>query len=366
MDPHNEQQFVSPEKEQYWRAVNLYIGGSEHATGHLLYSRFWQRFLFDRGWVSEEIVFKKLVNQGMIQGRSSIVYRVKDTNKFVSRGLKDQYEVTPLHVDIRMVENDVLDIEAFKNWRAEYKDAEFILENGKYICGFEIEKMSKRWFNVITPDEVIAKYGCDTFRMYEMFLGPIEQSKPWNTEGIDGVSRFLRKYWNLFFDEHDAFHLSDVEPTPQELKILHKTIKKVRDDIERLSLNTCISSFMICVNELQPMKCAKRAILEPLTVLLSPFAPHIAEELWERMGHHSSVTLTPYPEANEAYLVENTFQYPISVNGKVRAQLELPLATSKEEVEKAVLDLEEVKKWLNGNPPKRVVVVPGRIVNVVV
>ncbi len=366
MDPQNQEAPVSKEREQYWKSVDFYLGGSEHATGHLLYARFWQRFLYDRGVVSTPIAFKKLFNQGMILGRSSIVYRIKDTNTFVSSGLKSDYEVTEIHVDVNMVENDVLDLERFKRWREEYASAEFILEGGQYICGALVEKMSKRWYNVVTPDDVIARYGCDAFRMYEMFLGPIEQSKPWSTEGIEGVGRFLRKFWNLFHDHKTGWKVRNEAATPEELKILHRTIKKLNEDIERFSINTCVSSLMICVNELSALNCSKQDILKQLLVLISPLAPHIAEELWQQMGHEESIAREAYPQANEAYLVESSFSYPVSINGKHRANIVLPLDMSSAEIQEQVLALEEVIKWTGGATPKKVIIVPGKIVNLVI
>ncbi|HXH18495.1 MAG TPA: leucine--tRNA ligase [Chitinophagales bacterium] len=365
MDPHNDKEFLSKEAEQYWQDVDLYIGGTEHAVGHLLYARFWQKFLYDRGYVSKPEPFKRLVNQGMIQGSSKFVYRISGSEKYVSFNLKDGYEVTPLHVDVSLVKNDVLDIEAFKKWRPENKDAEFILEDGKYLCGTEIEKMSKSRLNVVNPDEIIAQYGADTFRMYEMFLGPIEQSKPWNTHGIDGVFKFVRKLWRLFYDE-SKFLVTDAPATERELKVLHKTIKKIRDDIERLSFNTCISTFMVCVNELTDLKCSKKTVLKDLVVLLAPFAPHVAEELWEALGNKGSVTAVPYPEYNQKYLAETTFEYPVSVNGKLRTKIELPLDLEQSKVQEEVLASDVVKKWLEGKPPKKVIYVPGKIINIVV
>jgi leucyl-tRNA synthetase len=365
MDPHNDYEFVSPEKERYWKNVDFYIGGAEHATSHLLYSRFWHRFLFDRGLVTTEEPFKKLINQGMIQGRSSIVYRITNTNRFVSHGLKDNYETTPLHVDVNFVDNDVLDLDKFKAWRPEYANAEFVLEGNKYICGYEIEKMSKRWYNVVTPDHIISKYGCDAFRMYEMFLGPIEQSKPWDTNGIDGVSRFLRKFWALFFNANGEWAVTNEPADREELKILHKAIKRVTEDIERFSLNTCVSTFMIAVNDLTAKKCSKREILEDLVILISPFASHLAEELWEQLGHEGSISKVNYPVANEEYLVESSFEYPIQINGKLRSKIELPLDMSKEDMEKTVLAL-DLSKWTEGKAVRKVIVVPGKIVNVVI
>jgi leucyl-tRNA synthetase len=366
MDPNNDQAFVSKEAEQYWQNVDLYVGGAEHATGHLLYARFWQKFLFDLGLVSTEEPFKKLVNQGMIQGRSNIVYRIKATNQFVSAGLKEQYDTIPMHVDVNMVHNDELDMEAFKKWRPDLADATFITENGKYICGYEIEKMSKSLFNVVNPDHIISKYGADTLRVYEMFLGPLEQFKPWNTNGIEGSFKFLKKLWRLYFDNKGNFALSDAEPSRDELKTLHKTIKKVAEDIDRLSLNTCISTLMVCVNELTAAKCNKRAILEPLLQVVAPFAPHIASELWELCGRSDNLHFAPFPQHDESYLSESMFDYPISINGKVRTKISLPLQKSPKEIEDEVLASEAVHRWTEGKTPKKVIVVPGRIVNVVV
>ena len=365
MDPHNDQALVSKEADAYWQNVDLYVGGTEHATGHLIYSRFWNKFLFDLGVSVKEEPFQKLINQGMIQGRSNFVYRIKDTNTFVSYNLKDQYDVTPLHVDVNIVSNDVLDIEAFKNWRPEYNNAEFILEDGKYICGWAVEKMSKSMFNVVNPDVIVEKYGADTLRLYEMFLGPIEQSKPWDTNGIDGVHRFLKKLWALFYGNQDALQVTDSEPTPEELKSLHKLIKKVTYDIEHFSYNTSISAFMICVNELGGLKCTKRAILEPLVIVLAPFAPHIAEELWHELGHDTTVCDAQWPAYDEKYLVENTANYAISFNGKVRFNLALPADMPKEEVEKTALAHEYSAKWLEGKQIRKVIVVPKKIVNIV-
>jgi leucyl-tRNA synthetase len=366
MDAHNENELVCKEANNYWQNVDLYIGGSEHATGHLLYSRMWNKFLYDLGLVCKDVPFQKLVNQGMIQGRSSIVYRIEGSNKFVSYHLKDAYHTQPLHVDISLVDNDMLDIERFKKWSPEFADAEFILENGKYVCGVEIEKMSKSYYNVQNPDDLVEKYGADTLRMYEMFLGPIEQSKPWDTKGIEGVFRFIRKFWKLYHDAENCFYVSDELPNKQELKILHKTIKKVQDDIEKLSFNTSISAFMICVNELTDAKCNKRAILEPLCVLISPFVPHIAEELWSLLGHKNTVIYTQFPQLDESVLMEDTFSYPVSFNGKTRFMLELSLNLSPKEVENIVLQYPDTQKWLDGKPSKKVIVVPKKIVNVVV
>lgn len=365
MDPNNQQAFCGKEHEQYWKDVDLYIGGSEHATGHLLYSRFWCKALKDLGFVEAEEPFKKLINQGHIQGMSKFVYRINGTNTFVSAGLKDQYQVTRLHADISLVDGDVLNIEAFKKWRPDLENAEFILENGKYICDTEIEKMSKSKHNVVNPDDIIDQYGADTLRLYEMFLGPLELSKPWNTNGIDGVFKFLRKFWNLFHI-HGHFSVSDEEPTKEELKILHRTLKKVERDIESFSFNTCVSEFMICINELTALKCNKRPVLEPLIVALSPFAPHITEELWHKLGHTGSVHQSRFPKWDDSFLIEETINYPISVNGKVRTQMEFALDMPREDIEKAVLASEVIRKWTEGKQPKKVIVVPGKIVNVVV
>ncbi|MHC2993284.1 leucyl-tRNA synthetase [Pontibacter sp. HJ8] len=366
MDPQNDTSFAAKEKIEYWRNVDLYMGGAEHATGHLLYSRFWNKFLYDMGLVVEQEPFKKLINQGMIQGRSNFVYRVKDSNTYVSFGLRNQYETTALHVDVNIVENDELDLEAFKAWRPENADAEFILEDGKYICGVEIEKMSKSKYNVVNPDIIVERQGADTLRMYEMFLGPLEQFKPWNTNGMDGVSKFLKRFWKLFHDNEGNFAVSDEEPTAAELKSLHKTIKKVEEDIERFSFNTSVSTFMICVNELTALKTNKRAILDPLTVVLAPYAPHIAEELWEKLGHQESVTFAPFPAWEEKYLVENTFDYPVSVNGKMRAKVTFATDTPREEMEKAVVADEQITKFFEGKAPKKIIIVPNKIINVVV
>ncbi|GHT43423.1 leucine--tRNA ligase [Bacteroidia bacterium] len=373
-DPHNPAGLVSKAANDYWRNVDLYIGGTEHATGHLIYSRFWNKFLFDLGIVAEDEPFKKLINQGMIQGRSNFVYRVKAPLTpseggtphpvCVSHGLKDKYDVTPIHVDVNIVSNDVLDVEAFKNWMPEYKNAEFILEDGKYICGWAVEKMSKSMFNVVNPDDIVEKFGADTLRLYEMFLGPLEQSKPWDTNGIDGVSRFLRKLWNLFFDG-DKFAVSDAPPTADELKAIHKLIKKVGQDIENFSFNTSVAAFMICVNELTALKCNKRAVLSNLVVTLAPFAPHIAEELWHRLGSTTTVCDARFPDFNEEYLKESTVKYTISFNGKARFTLDFPMDAPPAEVEKAVLANEQSQKWLEGKVPAKVIVVPNKIVNVV-
>jgi len=364
MDPKNDKALVSPEANQYWRNVDLYIGGTEHATGHLIYSRFWNKFLFDLGLVCEDEPFKKLINQGMIQGRSNFVYRIKDSNTFVSLNLKKQYETTAIHVDVNIVSNDVLDIEKFKNWHPEYKTAEFILEDGKYICGWAVEKMSKSMYNVVNPDDIVEKFGADTLRLYEMFLGPLEQSKPWDTNGIDGVHRFLKRLWSLFYKDENLL-VNNEAPTAEELKTLHKTIKKITFDIENFSYNTSVSAFMICVNELFALKCSKKAVLEPLSILLVPFAPHIAEELYHILGNENTVCDAVFPVCNEEYLKETAVKYPISFNGKVRFTLELPADMSKDDVEKITLSHEQTQKQLDGKTPKKVIVVPGKIVNIV-
>jgi leucyl-tRNA synthetase len=366
MDPWNNGEYFSDDAAGYWKNVDLYIGGAEHATGHLIYSRFWNKFLFDMGLSKVEEPFAKLINQGMIQGRSNFVYRVIGTNKFVSLNLRNEYQAQALHVDVNLVENDILDIEQFKNWRPDFADAEFILENGKYICGWEIEKMSKSTHNVVNPDDLIDKYGADTLRLYEMFLGPLEQSKPWDTSGIEGVSRFVRKFWRLFHNENLEFCVSDEAPSKEELKVLHKTIRKIQEDIERFSFNTAVSAFMICTNELTDLKCNKRSILEELVVLISPYAPHMAEELWHLLGNTDSVCRATFPEFNPAFTIDSTFTYPVSFNGKTRFMLELPLDMAVAEIEKAVLAAPESQKWLGGNPPRKVIVVPKKIVNVVI
>ena len=366
MDPRNDKEYFSKEAVNYWQSVDLYIGGAEHATGHLLYSRFWNKFLFDLGYSVTEEPFKKLINQGMIQGRSSFVYRIKGTNTFVSYNLRQQYDVQQLHVDVNIVENDILDTAKFREWRPDFAEAEFILEDGKYHCGWEVEKMSKSMHNVVNPDILIERYGADTLRLYEMFLGPLEQAKPWDTSGIEGVFRFIRKFWRLFNDSDNNFLVSDVAPTAAELKVLHKTIKKIQDDTERISFNTAVSSFMICVNELTELKCNKRAILNKLVILVSPYAPHIAEELWQLLGNTGNVCNTTFPEFNAEFIADNTFAYPVSFNGKTRFTLELPIDMPVPEIEKAVLQAPEAQKWLDGKPPKKVIVVPRKIVNVVI
>ena len=366
MDPHNDQALVSSEANAYWQQVDLYIGGSEHATGHLIYSRFWNKFLFDLGVACKEEPFQKLVNQGMIQGRSNFVYRIKNTNTFVSLGLKDQYDVTPLHVDVNIVQNDRLDLEAFKAWRPEYADAEFVLENGEYICGWAIEKMSKSMYNVVNPDMIVEKYGADTLRLYEMFLGPINQSKPWDSNGIDGCFRFLRKAWALFYPKNGDWAVTDEAPTKENLKTLHKLIRKVTDDIEEFSYNTAVPAFMIAVGELAQQKCASRAVLEPLVILLAPFAPHIAEELWHALGHEGTVCDAPWPVFDEQYLKEDTVTLSVSFNGKTRFTLDFAADASKADIEAAALASPQAQKYLEGKQVVKVIVVPGRIVNIVV
>ena len=362
MDPHNGEGLVSKEANAYWRNVDLYVGGTEHATGHLIYSRFWNKFLYDLGYVCEDEPFCKLINQGMIQGRSNFVYLIPGTNKFVSAGLKDQYETIPVHVDVNIVYNDKLDIEAFRAWRPDYKDAEFVLENGEYICGWAIEKMSKSMYNVVNPDKICDTYGADTLRLYEMFLGPIEQAKPWDTKGIDGVNRFLKKFWRLFWDREEWL-VTDDEPTKEELKALHKLIGKAQEDIEHFSYNTTISAFMIALNELG--SCSKRAILEPLTIVLSPFAPHIAEELWHQLGHEDSVVYASFPEYREDLAADNLVKYPVSFNGKTRFFLEAPATDAPSAVEAAVRAHEKTPQYVGELSIAKVIVVPGRIVNVV-
>ncbi|WP_462249971.1 leucine--tRNA ligase [Ekhidna sp.] len=365
MDSQNSGEFSSDEARKYWQDVDLYMGGSEHATGHLLYSRFWTKFLYDLGIVEVDEYARKLVNQGMIQGRSSFAYRVNGENKYVSKALKGSYSTTPIHVDVNIVKDDILDIEAFKKFKSDAKDAKFILDNNKFECGWEVEKMSKRWFNVVNPDDLVERYGADTLRMYEMFLGPIEQSKPWNTNGIEGVYKFLRKFWSLYFST-GSFRISDESPTKEELKVLHGAIKKIAEDAENLSLNTSVSTFMIAVNELSTLKCNKREILEPLTVILSPFAPHITEEIWYLLGNKTSVVDASYPVLEEKYLIEDTIEYPVSVNGKMRAKINFPADASKESIEEGALNNETIQKWLDGKEPRKVIVVPKKIVNIVV
>ncbi len=366
MDPKNRNALVSKEADAYWQNVDLYVGGTEHATGHLIYSRFWNMFLYDSGVSIKEEPFQKLVNQGMIQGRSNFVYRIKDTNTFVSLNLSKEYDVTPLHVDVNIVSNDILDIDAFRAWRPEYENAEFILEDGKYVCGWAVEKMSKSMFNVVNPDTIVEKYGADTLRLYEMFLGPVEQSKPWDTNGIDGCHRFLRKLWGMFYDKNDNYIVTDEEPTKDELKALHKLLKKTTEDIPAFSYNTTVSAFMICLNELTALKCNKKAVLENVIVVLSPFAPHICEELWEVLGHTTTICDANWPEFNEEYLKEDTIKYTISFNGKARFTLEFAADATNADIEATVLANENSQKYIDGKPIKKVIIVPKKIVNVVI
>jgi leucyl-tRNA synthetase len=367
MDPDNEEVYVGKQANEYWGNVDLYMGGSEHATGHLLYSRMWNKFLFDIGVVSKDEPFQRLINQGMIQGRTSFAYRERGTNRFISLHLKDNYQTDPIRIDVNLTDNDVLDLEGFKNWRPEFINAEFVLENGKYICGYEIEKMSKSYYNVQNPDDLVEKYGADTLRMYEMFLGPIEQSKPWNVQGIEGVARFIRKFWKLYHSQgENDFCISEETPSLQELKILHKTIKKIQEDIECFSFNTSVSAFMICVNELTELKSNKRMILEPLCILISSFAPHISEEIWQLLGQKESISYALFPIVNEEYLQENTVVYPVSFNGKTRFMMEFGVNTSSEEIEKDVLQSPEAQRWLEGKTPKKIIIVPKKIINIVI
>ncbi len=366
-DPQNSDALVSTEANGYWRNVDLYLGGSEHATGHLIYCRFWTKFLFDYGYIKDDEPFAKLINQGMIQGRSNFVYRIKNTNTFVSYSKKDSYDTTEIHVDVNLVENDILDTDRFRRWQPEFADAEFVVDaDGKYRCGWAVEKMSKSMYNVVNPDDIVERYGADTLRLYEMFLGPVEQSKPWDTKGIDGVHRFLKRLWALVYDAQGNLLLDDRQPTEEELKTLHKTIKKITYDIENFSFNTSVSAFMICVNELSTAKCSKRAIIEPLAVILAPFAPHIAEEIYSLCGNSTTVCDAAFPECDERHLVEATVKYPVSFNGKVRFTLDLPADTSVEEVEKSVLAHDETQKWLQGKAVRKVIVVTRKIVNIVV
>ncbi len=365
MDPRNNEEFFSKEAVEYWKSVDLYIGGAEHATGHLLYARFWNKFLYDLGMVVKDEPFDKLINQGMIQGRSNFVYRLVGTNTFISFNLINGRQVQAIHVDVNIVHNDVLDIKAFRKWQPQFAEAEFELEDGKYVCGWEVEKMSKSKFNVQNPDDLIEHYGADTLRLYEMFLGPVEQAKPWDTNGIEGVFRFMRKLWRLFHDKDNNFNVSNDAPTAEELRVLHKTIKKVSDDIERFSFNTVVSTFMICVNELAELKCNKSSILSDLVILISPYAPHIAEELWQMLGNNESVTKATYPEYNAEYTIENTFEYPVSFNGKMRFKLTMAKDAELKSIEAAVLAAPEAQKWLEGKAPKKVIIVPNKIINVV-
>jgi leucyl-tRNA synthetase len=377
MDPHNDKEFCNKKYSDYWNQVDLYVGGTEHAVGHLLYSRMWVKALYDLGLIGFDEPYRKLLNQGMIQGSSRFVYRVRGTNKFVSLGLKEQYETDQLHVDVNIVDGVELDIEAFKNWREEYKDAEFVLEEGKYICGTMTEKMSKRLYNTVNPNDIVERFGADTFRMYEMFLGPVEMSKPWDTKGIEGVHRFLKKLWRLFFDEQKGPIWTTTAPSPleraggevatkEELKILHRTIKKIEEDTERFSYNTAVSTFMVCVNDLTDLKCHKKEILEPLLILLTPYAPHISEELWHRLGNASTILDAPFPKLEEKYLVETSKEYPVSVNGKLRTTINIDLNAIQPQVEEIVLANPVVQKWIEGKQPKRIIYVKGKMVNVVV
>ncbi len=366
MDPHNDETFCDKSISTYWNQVDLYVGGTEHAVGHLLYSRMWTKCLYDLGLITFDEPFKKLLNQGMIQGSSRFVYRVKGTNQYVSAGLKDQYETDSLHVDVNIVDGVELDIEVFKKWKPDFANAEFILEDGKYFCGAEVEKMSKSKVNTVNPDHIVERYGADTFRMYEMFLGPVEMSKPWDTKGIEGVHRFLKKLWRLFFDETKGKLVTEEKATPQELKVLHRTIKKIEEDTERFSFNTCVSAFMVCVNELTDLKCNKREVLEPLLILLTPYAPHISEELWKQLGNTTSVLDAAYPKFESSHLVESTKEYPVSINGKLRTTMVLDLAATQEQVQEVVLGNEVVQKWMEGKPLKKLIFVKGKMINVVI
>ena len=366
MDPRNEHALVSREADEYWRSVDLYIGGSEHATGHLIYSRFWNKFLYDYGEVVDDEPFHKLINQGMIQGRTNFVYRIKDTNTFVSAGLKDQYETTPIRVDINMVRNDVLDLDAFRAWRPEFADADFVLEDGRYVCGHAVEKMSKSMYNVVNPDDMVERYGADTLRLYEMFLGPLEASKPWDTNGIDGVFRFIKKFWSLYWRGDDCL-VDASAPTRDNLKSLHKLIKKVSADIDAFSFNTSVAAFMICINELAQQKCRSREILEPLAVVLAPFAPFTAEALWQgALGHDTTVCDAAWPAYDEAWLKEDSVTMAVSFNGKARYNITVPVDMAREVVEKTALEAEGASKWLEGKTVRKIIVVPGKIVNIVV
>ncbi|HMN33581.1 MAG TPA: leucine--tRNA ligase [Chitinophagaceae bacterium] len=366
MDPHNDKEFCDRTISDYWNQVDVYIGGAEHAVGHLLYSRMWCKVLYDLGYISFDEPYKKLINQGMIQGSSRLMYRIKQSNTFVSSGLKNQYETDEIYVDCNFCDGVQLDIEKFKAWRTDFQNATFILENGKYYCGAQVEKMSKRLYNIVNPDDVIEEFGADTFRMYEMFLGPIEMSKPWDTKGIEGVHRFLKKLWRIFIDEQNGLSISNEKPTNEEFAILHHTIKKVTNDIENFALNTAVSQFMICVNDLQKQQCNKREILEPLLILLTPFAPHICEELWHLMGNTHSILDAKYPEVNEEYLQKNQFTYPIAINGKTRTELNFAVDLPQNEIEQNVLADEVVQKWLEGKSPKKIIFVKGRMINVVI
>jgi leucyl-tRNA synthetase len=366
MDPFNDAEFCDKKISDYWNQVDLYVGGTEHAVGHLLYSRMWVKALYDLGLISFDEPYKKLLNQGMIQGSSRFVYRVRGTNQYVSFGLKDQYETDELHVDVNIVDGLELDIEAFKNWREEYADAEFILEGGKYICGTMTEKMSKRLYNTVNPDTIVERFGADTFRMYEMFLGPVEMSKPWDTKGIEGVHRFLKKLWRLFFDEQRGKIFNKEKATPAELKVLHRTIKKIEEDTERFSYNTAVSTFMVCVNDLTDLKCNKKEVLQQVVILLAPYAPHISEELWHQLGNTTTVLDARFPKLEKKYLVETTKEYPISVNGKLRTTINIDLNAAQPQVEEIVLGNPVVQKWIEGKQPKKIIYVKGKMVNVVI
>jgi leucyl-tRNA synthetase len=366
MDPHNAEAFCDKKWSDYWNQVDLYVGGTEHAVGHLLYSRMWTKCLYDLGYISFDEPYKKLLNQGMIQGSSRFIYRVRGTHKYVSEGLKDQYETDELHVDVNIVDGVELDIEAFRQSRPEYNDSEFILEDGKYICGVEVEKMSKSKVNTVNPDLIVEKYGADTFRMYEMFLGPVEMSKPWDTKGIEGVHRFLKKLWRLFFDEQSGSKVAADKATAAELKVLHRTIKKIEEDTERFSFNTAVSAFMVCVNDLTDLKCSKKEILETLLILLTPFAPHISEELWHQLGNSTTILDAPFPKFEQKFVEETSKEYPVSINGKLRTQMVLDLDASQEQVQELVLANPVVQKWIEGKPVKKFIFVKGKMVNVVI
>jgi leucyl-tRNA synthetase len=366
MDPHNNKTFCERKVSDYWNQVDLYIGGTEHAVGHLLYSRMWTKALFDLGFIGYEEPYKKLVNQGKIGGDSRLVFRVRGTNEFVSAGIKDQYETDEIHADVSLVDGIELNTNAFRKWKPEFAQAKFILENGKYICGTRLEKMSKRYFNVVNPDEIVIRYGADTFRMYEMFLGPVEQDKPWDTKGIEGVHRFLKKLWRLFFNDVQGKMWTDMPATDEELKVLHKTIKKIEEDTERFSFNTAVSAFMVCVNELTDLKCHKKVILQPLVILLAPYAPHISEELFAQLGNHSTVLDAAFPRFEKKYLTETSKNYPVSVNGKVRTQMDISLDATQDQVEELLLSNEVILKWLDGKPPRKVIYVKNKMINVVI
>jgi leucyl-tRNA synthetase len=367
MDPKNDSEFASRSATDYWQSVDLYIGGTEHAVGHLLYSRMWTKALFDLGFIGFDEPFKKLVNQGMIQGSSRFVYRISGTNQFVSYSLKKQFTVDELHVDVNIVDGNELNIEAFKKWKnGEFANAEFILEEGKYICGAAVEKMSKSKYNVVNPDDIVAQYGADTFRMYEMFLGPIDVSKPWDTKGIEGVHRFLKKLWRLYFDEQNGWKVTTEKATEAELKTLHKTIKKIAEDIEKFSFNTAVSQFMICVNELSSLGCSKQEILEPLVRCITPFAPHLAEELWHQFKNEGSVVNASFPDFEEKYVTESSKKYPVAINGKTRLEMDFPLDAEQNFVEQQVLANTQVQNYLEGKQPKKIIFVKGRMINIVV